>query len=226
MTTPVEPNETSAPEDPLNPDPFATYPSPARRAVPDALPVAPRHKSGATVPIVLGLVAVVVAGAMVFWLARTHYVKLSDGLAANTYVTTTKPTPFAEAGDCALVTGRRESPRYTKVTCAGNRHNYTVSKVSPNTGEKCGEDEDAYVKYTKGDHTMACLIPMFVDGRCYDFTLGRQQTEPPVVECGGPKAGKVRLLANTVDKAACGPDAGLALAYPEIRTTYCFTLRY
>jgi hypothetical protein len=33
----------------------------------------------------------------------------------------------------------------------------------------------------------------------------------------------VKVLANTVDKAACGGDPKLALAYPEIKTTYCLS---
>jgi hypothetical protein len=34
---------------------------------------------------------------------------------------------------------------------------------------------------------------------------------------------KVKVLTDTVDKAACGSDPKLALAYPEIKTTYCFS---
>ncbi|MFI6100010.1 hypothetical protein ACIA8G_31055 [Lentzea sp. NPDC051213] len=227
-------------------DPFSAYPTgPAPHhqqqpgwepyGVPQPmLPVAPHRSSRAGVLIVAGLaVLMLVLGGAVVWYVGKGDLKLGSGVATSSFpsaaptttTTTTKPKPFAEIGDCVNMTGGSFSPSYEKVPCTENRHNYTVSKVPATGTEKCAEVEDGYIKYTKGASTTVCLIPVFVDGECYDFTLASLQAEFPKKACGGYMVVKAKVLANTVDKAACGQDErlALALAYPEIKTTYCLT---
>ena len=122
------------------------------------------------------------------------------------------------------MTGAAAKPDYKKVACG--EHNYTVSKVGSSSSDKCGELTDGYVQYVQFsvlESVSVCLIPVFADGQCYDFTMASIQASVPQKDCGTFGVARVKLLANTVDKAACGPNPVLALAYPEIKTTYCFS---
>lgn len=124
-------------------------------------------------------------------------------------------------GDCVKLTGLETDMKYDEVPCSQNRHNYTVSKVMGSDSEECGADPDAYTTYygRQGD---LCLIPVFRDGQCYDFTLASITADNKAVDCGASEAIKVRVLVDTADEAACGPHTLKAMAYQEIRTTYCF----
>ncbi|WP_394617485.1 hypothetical protein JNUCC0626_49235 [Lentzea sp. JNUCC 0626] len=218
---------------PIDPDPFGAYSGSApqhERSAPDVprplLDVAPQHSARAGLLIGLGLLVLVVAiGAGLLWFVGKDDMKFSTGGATTAAPTTTtsKPPPFALVGDCALLQGTTFDVQYTKTDCAENKHNYAVVKTMP-TNEKCGEQEEAYVKYTKGYGMNVCLVPVFVDGECYDFSRAALQAEIPKSPCSGLGVAKAKVLANTVDKAACGPNPALALAYPEIKTTYCLTI--
>jgi hypothetical protein len=162
---------------------------------------------------VLGVLFLVM-GSFVFYV----FVKHGDLQFADT-------TPYGKAGDCAKVTGVSAYPKYEKVSCDAGVHNYTVGKVLRSKGEKCGEDPSAYTKFSKDDVRL-CLIPVFVDGLCYDLSFIAVDPELKPKECGKYAALRAKVLANTVDKAACGESPALALAYPEIKTTYCFTDTY
>ncbi|MCP2242836.1 LppU/SCO3897 family protein [Lentzea aerocolonigenes] len=253
MTTPPHEPERPRPSDLYEPpgsDPFSAFaPPPAQQPPPHPsatrpigvyevpepiLAVAPHRESGAGVKIVAVLAVFALAlGGLVFWLSTKDTIKFGGGtqttVAAPT-TTTTPPTttskapPFAEVGDCVLMTGTSIQPDYKKVACG--EHNYTVSKVGTSTKDKCGEPEDGYLQYLKFsvlESLSVCLVPVFADGQCYDFMMAQLQANAPKKDCGSFGAVRVKVLANTVDKAACGGDPKLALAYPEIKTTYCFS---
>lgn len=134
--------------------------------------------------------------------------------------------PGPAAGDCVKLTGIEIKLTYEKVSCDGRLHNYTVSKELGVLSDECGDDPDAYTTYNSRDGfmgTQLCLIPVFFDGECYNFTLASLTAENPVVDCGSLGAIKVRVLTNTADEAACGADSVKAMAYRETKTTYCFT---
>ena len=224
---------------PVDPDPFGAYSGPAPQyqqhqqqwdGPRPMLDVAPQRSSRAGLLIGVGLLVLVVAiGAVMLWFVRKDDLKFSSGAATATTTTvpttTSKPKPFAVVGDCVQLAGGTFDATYTKTECAENKHNYTVSKTMRTGAEKCGENVDSYVTYTKGYGMNVCLIPVFADGECYDFTLASLQAEFPKKACGGYMVVKAEVLADTVDKAACGQDErlALALAYPEIKTTYCLT---
>ncbi|WP_189155918.1 LppU/SCO3897 family protein [Lentzea pudingi] len=220
---------------PIDTDPFGAYSGPAQRYpsgdpnVPrPMLHVAPQRSSRAGLLIGAGLLALVVAiGAVMLWAVGKDDPKFSSVAATTTAppTTTSKPPPFAVVGDCVQLAGGTFDATYTKTACAENKHNYTVSKTMPTAAEKCGTTEDAYVRYTKGYGMNVCLIPVFADGECYDFALASLQAEFPKKPCGGYMVVKAKVLPGTADKAACGQDErlALALAYPEISTTYCLT---
>ncbi|SDP89365.1 LppU/SCO3897 family protein [Lentzea jiangxiensis] len=116
--------------------------------------------------------------------------------------------------------------KYEQVPCGEEPHNYTVSKVLGSQSEKCGEDPGAYMQYhgCSGRKSVnICLIPAFVDGQCYRFTTFSLTGEFETPPCGGLEVVRVKVFTNTTDKTACGPSPALALAYPDIKTTYCFT---
>jgi hypothetical protein len=202
--------------------------------------VAPHRESGAGVKIVAVLAVFALAlGGLVFWLSTKDTIEFGGGdsprkpIAAPVTTTpgppttTSKPAPFAEAGDCVLMTGLMMNPDFRKVACDGGQ-NYTVTKVvtSPPPEEKCGAETDGYVQYKKlsmQESVSVCLIPFFTDGACYDLVYSMVQAALPKKECGSVGTAQVKVLANTVDKAACGPGAVLALAYPETEVTYCFS---
>ena len=202
------------------------------------IPVAPLRESGAGLKIVLALTAfMVLLGGTIFWLSTKDTIDFGGSgddparppVAQRTTTpptTTSKPAPFAEVGDCVKMTGNAPQPDYKKVPC-GENNNYTVSKVASSSTEKCGEPADGYIEYRRIsvlESLTVCLIPVFIDGQCYDFTLADLKADVPKVACGrGPQVFKATVLANTVDKAACPVNQPLALAYPEIKTTYCFT---
>jgi hypothetical protein len=147
-------------------------------------------------------------------------------LSAVFFVLPGDSTPSTAVGDCVKLTGIEIDLKYEKVSCDGRLHNYTVSKVLGLLDE-CGDDPDAYATYNndKGfNGEQLCLIPVFFDGECYDFMLSSHTAENPVVDCGATFAIKVRVLTNTADETACGADPVKALAYREIKTTYCFDL--
>ena len=205
------------PGQPYPGQPYPSYPAPE-----------PPRKSGKAFLIIAGLVVVALGlSAAVFlgnWGSKRP-IAASSAPATTTTTTTTKPKPFAEVGDCVLLGGGSFNPKFEKTPCAENKHNYTVSKVPATSTEECGTPPDGYVKYTKGSSVNVCLIPVFVDGECYDFTLASLQSEFPKKECGGYMVVKAKVITGTADKAACGQDErlALALAYPEIKTTYCLT---
>jgi hypothetical protein len=237
MTTP--PNE---------PDPFSAFAPPAADPpLPGAgggrpigvyelpepvIPVAPNHEGGAGWKIVVVLTVFALAlGGLIFWLSTKDTIKFGSGGAPTSAVaatttpptTTSKPAPFAEVGDCVLLTGSSIQPDYKKIACG--EHNYTVSKFTTTSSAKCGEPAGGYVEYSKIsvlDSFTVCLIPVFADGQCYDFSLAQLQADVPKKDCGAFAAVRAKVLVNTVDKAACGTNQALALAYPEIKTTYCF----
>jgi len=230
MTTP--PNE---PEQPRQGRPIGMFDVPE-----PIIPVAPLRESGAGLKLVLALTAfMVLLGGTIFWLSTKDTIDFGGGgddparppAAQRTTTpptTTSKPAPFAETGDCVKMTGNAPQPTYEKVPCAENRHNYTVTKVVTSSSDKCGAPADGYVQYSRIsvlETLSVCLIPVFADGKCYDFTMADLKAEVPTVECGGgnPRVFRATVLANTVDKAACQVNQPLALAYPEIKTTYCFT---
>ncbi|SFR25221.1 hypothetical protein SAMN04488564_108269 [Lentzea waywayandensis] len=226
---------------PVDPNPFGAYSGPQQpypqqwggpNVPPPVLHVAPQRSSRAGLLISVGLLVLVVAiGAVMLWFVRKDDLKFGSGVATTsttavtTTTTTTKPKPFAEVGDCVLLAGGSFNPKFEKTPCAENRHNYTVSKTPATSTEECGTPPDGYVKYSKGSSVNVCLIPVFVDGECYDFTLASLQSEFPKKACGGYMVVKAKVIAGTADKAACGQDErlALALAYPEIKTTYCLT---
>ena len=237
---------------PNEPDPFSAFAPPAPEPAPPSdgggrpigvyevpepvLPVAPHRGSGGGGKIVAVLAVFALAlGGLIFWLSTKNSIEFRSGDNAPrttaTPVTTTapptttsKPAPFAAIGDCVSMTGNAVKPDYKKVACG--EHNYTVSKVGSSSSDKCGELADGYVQYVQFsmlESVSVCLIPVFADGQCYDFTLAAIQAAVPQKECGTFGVARVKVLANTVDKAACGGNPMLALAYPEIKTTYCFT---
>ncbi|USX52401.1 hypothetical protein [Lentzea sp. HUAS12] len=229
------PDQNDALYGPVDPDPFGAYsgPAPQYPQLGDGprpmLDVAPQRSSRAGLLIGAGLLVLVVAiGAVLLWVVRKDDLEFGSGTApATTTVpttTTSKPKPFAVVGDCVLLTGGTFDAAYAKTECTENKHNYVVTRTLQ-TAEKCGEDDDSYVKYTKGYGMNVCLVPVFADGECYDFALASLKAEFPKKPCGGYMVVKAKVLADTVDKAACGQDErlALALAYPEIKTTYCLT---
>ncbi|NGY65705.1 hypothetical protein G7043_43135 [Lentzea sp. NEAU-D13] len=233
------------------PDPFSAFDAPAAEPPPPSagggrpigvydvpepvLPVAPHRGSGGGGKIVAVLTVFALAlGGLIFWLSTKNTIEFSSGsdtpttaVAAVTTTaptTTSKPAPFAAIGDCVSMTGNAAKPDYKKVACG--EHNYTVSKVGTSSSDKCGELTDGYVQYVQFsvlESVSVCLIPVFADGQCYDFTMASIQASVPQKDCGTFGVARVKVLANTVDKAACGPNPVLALAYPEIKTTYCFS---
>jgi hypothetical protein len=251
---PAKPAKPAELYEPTGGDPFSAFAAPAEQPpapgtgtgrpiglydVPEPIiPVAPHRESGAGVKIVVVLaVFALLLGGVIFWVSTKDTIHFGGGSASTpikatttstqttTPTTTAEPAPFAEVGDCVLMTGQSLQPDFKKVACG--EHNYTVSKVASSSTEKCGADDDTYVKYNRfgvlEKSVSLCLIPVFTDGQCYDFALGRLAAAVPRKECGSFGAVRAKVLADTVDKAACGADPLLALAYPEIKTTYCFT---
>ena len=182
--------------------------------IPPAPP--PKAKSASTL-VVIGaiLVALVVGG----WVVRVVLRQLPSDTqsipAPTTTSTTTSTPPKYVAGDCVSMTGSSINPAFDEVDCASGKGNYVVAKV-PESGESCGEN---YSKYTRGS-LKVCLIPVFVDGECYNFSVAGISAETPKMDCS-PFVVKATVLKDTVDPAACGPNVGKALAYPEIKVTYC-----
>ncbi|HEX8870300.1 MAG TPA: hypothetical protein VF821_31845, partial [Lentzea sp.] len=204
------------------------------------IPVAPDREGGAGVKIVVVLAVFALAlGGLIFWLSTKDSIRFGTSAPtsattrtttsrpATTSTTTSKPAPFAAPGDCVSMTGLMFQPDFKKVPCG--EHNYTVAKVvtEPPPDEKCGTEADGYVRYERvaiGESSVTlCLIPVLVDGACYDVVYSMTKAALPQKECGSVGTARVTVLANTVDKTACGPNPVLALAYPETRTTYCFT---
>ncbi|MFD9705875.1 hypothetical protein [Lentzea sp. NPDC059081] len=199
--------------------------------------VAPPGEPGSGIKIVavLGVFALLLGGT-IFWFSTKDTLHFSSGgdstkapVATTTTLRTTTPPPppIAAPGDCVSMTGQMMNPDFRKVPCG--EHNYTVAKivVSPAADEKCG-DTDGYVQYKNYGGPTAksfsvCLVPVLADGACYDVMFSMTQAALPQRDCGSIGTARVKVLANTVDKAACGPNPALALAYPETKTTYCFS---
>jgi hypothetical protein len=235
MTTPPVP--PAAPEgagEPANvwapPTGLPAQPSGSPPAPPVAPPVSskPVSRVGLVIASVLGVLLLGMMSFVFYWVSK-------DGGLSTALSTTPSPTvttsalPAAKVGDCAKVSGASFNIKYEPVSCEGGLHNYTVSKVLGSQSEKCGEDRDSYTKYQgySGRKSVnLCLIPVFVDGQCYNFTTASFDAEFQTAPCGGLQVAKVKVLKDTADKAACGESPALALAYPEIKTTYCFTDTY
>lgn len=190
---------------------------------PAQLPARRTSSAGLVVGIVMSLLlALMVVTVFLVVVGRNREVATTTIPALP--ATSTSATPVAQVGDCVRLSGPSFNPDYGKVVCETGQHNYVVSKVIRAQGEKCGDDPDSYVRYSAYEGrrtTNVCLIPIFVDGQCYNFSTAGLDAEFQKIECSFLVV-RAKVLPGTVDKAACGPNPPLALAYPEIRTTYCF----
>ncbi|MBY8852772.1 hypothetical protein K7G98_32910, partial [Saccharothrix sp. MB29] len=129
-----------------------------------------------------------------------------------------------KAGDCASVTGTATKPEYKTVDCGAAEANYTVGKVLDSTSASCGGD-GVYDEYTetarRGPDSKLCLMPNFVEGKCYELTSSTTQMGYPPVDCGQPQVFElVKAVKGSADGSACG-DA-TPLVYDEPKTTFCF----
>jgi hypothetical protein len=177
---------------------------------------------------VLGVLLLGMMSFVLYWFSKDGGLNTAATSTTPSPTVTTSALPQAKVGDCAKVSGASFNIKYEPVPCDGG-HNYTVSKVLGSQSEKCGEDRDSYTKYhgySGRKSVNLCLIPVFADGQCYNFTAASLNAEFQTAPCGGLQVVKVKVLTDTVDKAACGESPALALAYPEIKTTYCFTDTY
>ncbi|KJK42015.1 hypothetical protein UK23_39220 [Lentzea aerocolonigenes] len=228
MTPPIPP---TPPDEPVNvwappagpPVPRPVYPA---YSTPPAAPEPRTSSAGVVIATGFGVLVLVMLCIAFYSMSKYDSDPVAVSTTSSSPTTTTPAKPFAEVGDCVKLTGTSIDLKYDKVSCEGGLHNYTVGKVLGGQSEKCGEDPAAYTKYKghSGYKSVAlCMIPVFVDGQCYDFSLSGLYAEIKTVECGAFQSAKAKVLANTVDKAACGESPALAVAYPEIRTTYCFT---
>ncbi|MEV6243428.1 hypothetical protein [Lentzea sp. NPDC051838] len=231
MTPPIQP---TPPDEPVNIW-APTGPAPGHPAVPPPVypsnpyppPPPPRSaRVGLRIATTLGVLVLLAMCARLFVTPTAGDSLVAVDTTTTTPTTTTPPKPFAVVGDCAKVTGASFNIKYDKVSCEGGLHNYTVSKVLASQSEKCGDEPDTYTKYmghVGSKSVNLCLIPVFVEGQCYDLMFTSLDAELKKMECGGYPSVRAKIFANTVDKAVCGPSPALALAYPETRTTYCFT---
>ncbi|HEX7305842.1 LppU/SCO3897 family protein [Lentzea sp.] len=192
------------------------------------LAVAPPGEPGSGLKIVavLAVFALLLGGA-IFWLSTKDTIHFSAATnPAPPRVTVSEPLPpLAVPGDCVALSGSNTAPGFRKVECG--KHNYTVASVTelPDVDEKCDAQTGGYARYTEiaGLRSVqVCLIPVLVDGECYDVFSTGTQAALPKTACGGPGAVRVKVLANTADKAACGPGVVMAFSYPETKTTNCF----
>jgi hypothetical protein len=228
-TPPDEPgNVWAAPSGP----PAAHAPFPIPPAQP-AAGVPPRRTSrvGLVIAGVLGALLLTLVVGVNIWFSNNDRLNgaTDSGTTSNPPTSTSSPLPAAEIGDCVKLSGASFNVKYDEVSCEGNLHNYTVGKVLADRSEKCGDDPDSYMKYhgyAGRKSVNLCLIPAFVDGQCYSFATISLNAEFQTATCGGLEVVQVKVLANTMDKAACGASPALALAYPDIKTTYCFTDTY
>lgn len=204
--TPEDPDSSGKPPDPWAPPaPFVTY------EASDGL-----ERTSRIGPVLVGCF-----GFLVLALVSTalHLVPAGSGVASGGS-SGVSPSASAELGDCVKLTG----VRYDEVACEAGAFNYTVSKVLGSQDEKCGDNPDAYVKHHgHAGRESVCLLPVFADGECYTFTSLALDTDFQKAPCGGPRVVRVKLLPHVADATACGPSAALALAYPEVRITYCLT---
>ncbi|MDX8053382.1 hypothetical protein SK571_28745 [Lentzea sp. BCCO 10_0798] len=228
-TPPDEPgNVWAAPSgSPAPQTPFPVPPAPSAAGVP------PHRTSrvGLVIVGVLGVLLLTLVAGVGIWFAKSDGLSrlAGPGTTSNPPTSTSSPLPAAEVGDCVKMSGASFNIKYDEVSCEGQLHNYTVVKVLADRSEKCGDDPGSYMKYhgyAGRKSVNLCLIPVFADGQCYSFTTLSLNAEFQTAPCGGLQVVQVKVLANTVDKAACGASPALALAYPDIKTTYCFTDTY
>ncbi|GLZ30496.1 hypothetical protein Lesp02_26850 [Lentzea sp. NBRC 105346] len=212
MTVPPEENPYRPPSGPQGKPPMP----------PAYIPPAPPPKKSSSVGVILGgLLAAVIVIAFAVRVALHHMPSDSESLPAvtltdmPTFTMTTSAPPKYVAGECVSMTGSSINPAFDKVDCASGKGNYVIAKA-PESGAGCAEN---YSKYTKGSLKL-CLIPVFEDGGCYNFSVAGISAETPKMDCS-PFVVKATVLKDTVDTAACGPNVGKALAYPEIKVTYC-----
>ncbi|MCP2242837.1 LppU/SCO3897 family protein [Lentzea aerocolonigenes] len=209
--------------------PPAGWPAPPTQPpVAPSVPSKPASRVGLVIASVLGVLLLGMMSFVLYWFSKDGGLDTATSTTPSPTVTTSA-LPQAKVGDCAKVSGASFNIKYEPVPCEGGLHNYTVSKVLGSQSEKCGEDRDSYTKYhgySGRKSVNLCLIPVFTDGQCYSFTTASFDAEFQTAPCGGLQVVKVKVLTDTVDKAACGESPALALAYPEIKTTYCFTDTY
>lgn len=201
---------------------------PVQPPVAPSAPPKPASRVGLVIASVLGVLLLGMMSFVLFWFSRDGGLSTATSTTPSPTVTTSA-LPAAKVGDCAKVSGASFNIKYEPVSCEGGLHNYTVSKVLGSQSEKCGEDRESYTKYhgySGRKSVNLCLIPVFADGQCYNFTAASLNAEFQTAPCGGLQVVKVKVLTDTADKAACGESPALALAYPEIKTTYCFTDTY
>ncbi|MEU7477669.1 hypothetical protein AB0A63_16890 [Lentzea sp. NPDC042327] len=199
-------------------DPFASF-------SPEEPDLAPERRSAriARAALVAGAALVVVLGVAFYYVATKPAPETQAAPTSTTPWTPPQDVNEPRLGDCARVAGGMLDSTYTPVDCAAGAHNYVVGSLQ-RQGEDCGaasgSKKDNYARYRYSGRLGVCLVPVFADGRCYEFfTL---KTDLAAVECTGVGL-RVRVLANTADGAACGTDVRQALVYPETRTTYCFS---
>jgi hypothetical protein len=169
---------------------------------PQQIPPAPKKK-GIVARILTAIIGLAVAGGVYYGI---NYL--------------TSDAAQSKAGDCASVTGPRTSPEFKTVDCGSSEANYTIGKALE-LNQSCGSD--SYEEYTetasRGPDTKLCLVPILVEGTCYDMETATQ-ADYKAVDCGAPGAVKVvKLVKGSDDESVCADSTPFTV--PEPKTTFC-----
>jgi hypothetical protein len=136
-------------------------------------------------------------------------------IAAGIWFSTSRAA-YAQAGDCASVSGGQFAASLSTVDCGSPEATHRVARVL-SANEQCPTpDYSVYSERRRGadqPSVQLCLVPILVEGQCYD--AGDQKTACPGVFT------VVKVIEGQSDAALCDLTTSVAVTYPEPRVTYC-----
>jgi hypothetical protein len=150
-------------------------------------------------------------------------VVIGGGVYAYNYFT--NDVAQAKAGDCAKITGEKNSPNYEAIGCDSGSATHVVGKVLANTSDSCSEP---YASFTmtarRGPDAKLCLLPKWNEGECYKEDTSA--SEFAKIDCATPTDETlkvVKIVQGKADPAACEGEAIVPLSFPEPPITMCLT---
>lgn len=121
-------------------------------------------------------------------------------------------------GDCALLTGDATRSHYQATDCSAGANYVAAGTVA--TSQTCPNSEErSWVPVRGIDPKLRfCLVPLYDEGACY---AGADSTyDLDVVDCGERDAVRVTKVGRSDAAPSCAAGEQ-ALAYPEVKLSYC-----
>jgi hypothetical protein len=168
-------------------------------------PPAEPGRSGRLPKVVLGIVLLVIAGLVLYFLIRAGQEPVA-----------------AEPGECIKVVSAQDA-EIERVDCAAPEAVYKVAARLTSTSAACPEGE--YSELTSGSSMKLCLMLNAKEGDCFSTTFAGRNRTHERVPCGPSAEYKVvKVVTGKADSKLC-VNGDVVASYTEPPMTICLTAK-